>query len=268
MFIIDENDYTQQQFKEIYPKVKETVTAGISPEDRKCTIILGGQPGAGKSSFYQSRDDLLDYAAINGDEYRRFHPDIKGILRSDPEHYAERTQKFSNQMVETLISDLSDDGYNLIIEGTLRNPQVPIKTCQEVKTKGYSAELVVVACNAELAWKSTIARAEVQKEHGQIPRLVPIDIYNNTVHQIPASLNIIEETQCFDRITVQTRDLTILFSSERSENFSASAALRNELNLPEWDRHFKEYEKDFLQRKIEILSDRVRNMDRDDFDER
>ena len=71
MFITDENDYTQQQFDEIYPKVKETVTAGITPEDRKCTIILGGQPGAGKSSFYQSRDDLIDYAAINGDEYRR-----------------------------------------------------------------------------------------------------------------------------------------------------------------------------------------------------
>ena len=46
MFITDENDYTQQQFDEIYPKVKETVTAGITPEDRKCTIILGGQPGA------------------------------------------------------------------------------------------------------------------------------------------------------------------------------------------------------------------------------
>lgn len=31
---------------------------------------------------------------------------------------------------------------------------------------------------------------------------------------------------------------------------------------------FREYERDFLQRKIEILSDRVKDMDRDDYDER
>ncbi|MGO5335633.1 zeta toxin family protein [Bilifractor sp. LCP19S3_H10] len=268
MFNFEENDYTQQQFREAYSEVKETVTAGIVPESRKCTIILGGQPGAGKSSFYQSRDDLVSYAAINGDEYRRFHPMIQGILKSDPEHYAERTQKFSNQMVETLISDLSNDGYNLIIEGTLRNPQVPIRTCQELKVKGYSAELVVVACNAELAWKSTLARAEMQKEHGQIPRLVPIDIYNNTVHQIPDSLDTIEKTGCFDHITVQTRDLAILFSSDRESDDHASAALRKELDLPGWDSRLKEYERDFMQRKIEILSDRIKDMGREDYDER
>lgn len=268
IFNFEDNDYTQQQFKEIYPEVKDVVIAGIVPESRKCTIILGGQPGAGKSFFYQSRDDLVSYAAINGDEYRRFHPMIRGILQSDPEHYAERTQKFSNQMVETLISDLSDDGYNLIIEGTLRNPQVAIRTCQELKAKGYSAELVVVACNAELAWKSTLARAEMQKERGQIPRLVPIDIYNNTVHQIPDNLDVIEGTGCFDHITVQTRDSEVLFSSDKCESRSASSALRDELDLPGWDERFRNYERDFLQRKIEILSDRVKDMDRDDYDER
>lgn len=269
MFNYDEGDYTQEQFIDVYPEVKKVVTAGIAPEERKCTIILGGQPGSGKSSFYQSRDDLLDYAAINGDEYRRFHPLIKDILKTDPEHYAERTQKFSNQMVETLISDLSDSGYNLIVEGTLRNPRVPIKTCQELKAKDYSAELVVVACNAESAWKSTLARAEMQKAHGQIPRLVPIDIYNNTVHRIPESLDIIESTGCFDHITVQTRELKILFSSDGKVSTSrASDSLRRELDLPSWDSHYKEYERDFLQRKIDILSERVKDLDRNDYDER
>lgn len=31
---------------------------------------------------------------------------------------------------------------------------------------------------------------------------------------------------------------------------------------------FREYERDFLKRKIEILSDRVKDMDREDYDER
>lgn len=257
-------DYTQEQFTRIYPEIKETVTAGIQPENRKCTIILGGQPGSGKSSFYERRDDLLDYAAINGDEYRRFHPMIQDILRTDPEHYAERTQGFANQVTETLISDLGNAGYNLIIEGTLRNPQVPIDTCLSLQEKGYQTELIVIACDAEIAWKATLARAEMQKEYGQIPRLVPLDVYNYTVHQIPHSLEIIQNKGCFNKITIQTRDAQRLFSAEKGDdNQRASDILRKELNLPGWDARYKDYEKDFIQRKIDILSDQMHDLERD-----
>lgn len=70
-------------------------------------------------------------------------------------------------------------------------------------------------------------------------------------------------------LTVQTREFEILFSSDgKVSTPRASDSLRRELDLPSWDSHYKEYERDFLQRKIDILSERVRDLDRNDYDER
>lgn len=245
--------FTKKQFEQIYPVIKDIVTMGIEPQDRKCTVILGGQPGAGKSSFYQSREDCQRYAAINGDEYRKYHPHAREIIKTDPEHYAERTQAFSNRVVETLIKDLSAEGYNLIVEGTMRNPATPINTCLSLKQKGYYAELVVIACDAEEAWKSTLLRAEQQKKHGETPRLVPIDIYNYTVHQIPESLSTIVNSGCFDQIIVQNRDGQQLYvSSLADEQTYPDEILREALDLENWDQKYRIFEADFDRRKIDI----------------
>ena len=257
--------YSNDEFQRAYKNIKDNLTAGMTANSDRCTIILGGQPGAGKSAFYQMRDDLQTYIAINGDEFRRFHPHAASILSSDAEHYAERTQPFSNQVVETLIDDLGSKGYNLIIEGTLRNPEVPIRTCEGLQGKGYSADLVVVACDAELAWKSTLDRAEQQKSMGAIPRLVPIDIYNRTVHQIVDSLAFIEQRGCFDSITVIKRDGTILHDKD-DVLYSAADALETELDLSNWDKKFPMYEKVFIRKKINILEMTLDNKNEHDID--
>ena len=246
-----EDVVSEEQFQNAYNRIREALVAGTIPGTDKCTIILGGQPGAGKSSFYEMRDDLLDYIPINGDEYRRFHPNYKDIIKTDPEHYAERTQSFSNRIVETLITDLGNNGYNLVIEGTLRNPDVPIKTCEYLKTKGYKPELVVVACDAEIAWKSTITRIKILKSRGLAPRLVPIDIYNNTVSRIPDSLDRIEERACFKDITIINRDGDILYTN--GQEGRASDVLRRELNLENWQQKLSKYENEFIKEKIAVL---------------
>lgn len=248
--------YTSEEFNKAYATIRASLTAGRIANQEKCTIILGGQPGAGKSTFYQMRDDLDEYIAINGDEFRRFHPNYKSIIKTDMEHYAERTQSFSNQVVEALIEDLGGNGYNLIIEGTLRNPDVPIHTCELLQGKGYQADLVVIACDAETAWKSTIERAERQKAKGIEPRLVPIDIYNRTVHQVADSLSKIEDRKCFDSITIMDREGCILFGPQ-SVGQRASDILSRNLNLENWENKYPEYERAFIQIKIDLLKSRL-----------
>ena len=247
-----EDMYTDKQFNDVYQIIRTNLTYGMINGDDKCTIILGGQPGAGKSTFYGMRDDLVDYIAINGDEYRRFHPNFSEIIRTDPEHYAERTQSFSNQVVETLIEDLGNQGYNLVIEGTLRNPDVPIRTCQELERKGYKTDLVVVACDAEIAWKATLSRAEAQKESGQIVRLVPIDIYNKTVHLIPDNLEVIKNQKCFNSITIINREGNILFDNTMLRN-DPIETLKKELNIENWENKYHSFQQEFLRVKIDLL---------------
>ena len=250
-----------QQFEQIYQVIRSDLTHGKAAEKEKCTIILGGQPGSGKSSFYRMRDDLLNYIAINGDEYRRFHPNYQNIIKTDPEHYAERTQKFSNRVVEKLITDLGSNGYNLIIEGTLRNPNVPINTCKYLQSQGYNPTLVVVACDAEKAWLSTLSRASLLKSQGLAPRLVPIDVYDITVNNIADSLQQIEESHCFASITIINREGEILYPDD-SQN-KASDILSRALNLDNWRQKLPFYKKDFIQKKIAILQDALHQSDID-----
>lgn len=253
---LTEDLVSEEQFNVVYQLIRAELLEGKSVDEEKSTIILGGQPGAGKSCFYHKRDDLSNFIAINGDEYRRFHPNYNNIIKADPAHYAERTQSFSNRVVETLISDLSDKGYNLIIEGTLRNPDVPIRTCEHLKTKGYEPELVVVTCDAEKAWRSTISRAEFLKSKGAAPRLVPIEIYNTTVNQLPNSLERIEQENCFKDVTIINREGDVLYKTGQDEK--AFDIMRRELDVDNWNQKYPEHVKTFEKEKDIILQPSVK----------
>ena len=101
----------------------------------------------------------------------------------------QKTQPFANAITEKLISELAKEKYNLVIEGTLRTAEVPINTCEKLKKNGHEVNLVVVACDACLAWESTIIRAKQMMQNGRKPRLVPIDKYDYNVQHIVLNLD-------------------------------------------------------------------------------
>ena len=253
MFYSDyiEDIVDDSMFEQIYMDIQEELVTNRAPDTEKCTIILGGQPGAGKSTFYRMNEQANNFVVINGDEFRRYHPNYNQIIKTDSEHYAERTQDFSNKVVERLINELGSKGYSLIIEGTLRNPEVPIKTCEYLREHGYHPELVVVACDAEIAWKSTIERAHELKQQGLFPRLVPIDVYDYTVHHIPISLNAIVERDCFAEISIIDREGHTLYKTGDDRN--PSDILKEQLNLDNWEKKKPEFEIELLDEKIKLL---------------
>lgn len=245
------SNYTKSGFDDAYKFIRENLTLNKRPGREHCTVILGGQPGAGKSFYYKMNGDLDNDIVISGDDYRIYHPNYDLITKYEPELFPELTQTFVNSVVEKLIDDLGSKGYNLIIEGTLRNPTVSINTCETLKKIGYRAELVVVACDAEKAWNSTITRALNYLQDDLFPRLVPIEIYNHTVHQITQSLETISSRGCFDSITIINREGEILYRG--TELKSPSKVLKEELNLENWDAKYHFYEEKYIEDKEEIL---------------
>jgi UDP-N-acetylglucosamine kinase len=188
---------------------------------------------------------------INGDKYRSFHPNYENIITYDLENYVERTQGFVNYCIKRLIDELSNEGYNLIIEGTLRDPQVPINTCKLLVNKGYTAQLFVLAVDAEEAWQSTINRADIMISLSETPRLVPIDKYNRIVNNLPDNLKMIEESNLFSSIRLIDRDNATLYPNSKGE--PASEILRKVLNLDRWNAKFEQYADDFVDTKINVL---------------
>ena len=159
------DEYSYAEFEENYKKIYASLTKDKVLQEKHCVFFLGGQPGTGKSNFINQKYNLSNYIQINGDEYRKFHPRYDEIISCDIKIMPERTQEFVNECVERLINDLSNDGYNLIIEGTLRDSQVTINTCQNLKDKGYSTDLYIISVDAVVSWESTINRAEQSKNN-------------------------------------------------------------------------------------------------------
>lgn len=231
-------DFTENEFWESYNKILKSITSEYVPQEKQGVIFLGGQPGSGKSYFYTQDDSLRNYVFINGDKYRKYHPHFQEIIQYDLMNMALFTQHFSNRCVEQLIKDLSDNGYNLIIEGTLRNPEIPISTCKMLKSKGYDTSLYVMAVDARVSWESTVNRAKMIQEMGETPRFVPLDKYNYIVNHIVPNLEQIEQEQCFDSIKVVDRESKILFPN--GEHNSAASTLADVLQADKWNLEYKD----------------------------
>lgn len=239
--------FSDIEFQNAYNDIRNYLVEDQLLLKQQCAYILGGQPGAGKSNYFLENTDTKYSVILNGDDYRKFHPKYDDIVNNDIQSMPDKTQEFCNTVIEHLIDDLSQEGYNMVIEGTLRNPDVPIKTCTELKSKKYNVNLVVIACDAEIAWKSTLERAQKMAEHGEYPRFVSIDLYDAIVSNIVTNLEKISSAKCFDSISIINRDGTILYPNEK--NLSPSDVLKSELNCENWEIVFEDYKKNFKVQK-------------------
>lgn len=230
-------DYSQEDFERCYSQIYNDVKKDGVLQKNHCVIFIGGQPGSGKSQFYLQDDSLRHYIAIDGDRYRKYHPKYIEICQNDIENLADKTQLFVNKCVERLIRELSDESYNLIIEGTLRNAETTINTCEYLTDKGYHSDLYVMATNAIESWQSTINRAKMLEEMGEMPRTVSLDKYNYIVNNLVGSIKQIEAAECFDKIRVINRNNLILFPN--SKDVSASETVKQVLEIEKWNEEYK-----------------------------
>ena len=66
--------FSSEEYERAYQKINKIVSKGISSVSNPTAIVLGGQPGAGKSNLYKNADKRFDYniAHIDIDKFREF----------------------------------------------------------------------------------------------------------------------------------------------------------------------------------------------------
>ena len=116
-------------------------------------ILLAGQPGAGKTELSSMMTLALggDAAFINGDDFRRYHPNYRKLFSLYGSDAVSLISPFSNAVVERMIDQFSDRRFHLVIEGTGRTTEVPRSTAERLSRKGYTVELAVIATRPEIS---------------------------------------------------------------------------------------------------------------------
>ena len=246
--------YTESQFNNA---LEETISKllmgyGIHSVDRPMGILLGGQSGAGKSTLHRIYRERLsgNVIVINGDEYRKLHPNFHLIQQHYGLDAPAHTARWAGAMTEALIDALSQQRFNLVIEGTLRTSDVPLKTAALLRERGYSTSLAIMAVKPEISLLSCQVRYELMRLAGTTPRATDPQHHDKIVHDIVENLAVLEESGQFEEVLLYNRSEERLYPAASAQP-TACETLRSVLFGPWSAEETSHYET--LQRQLRDL---------------
>ena len=239
----NEKNYTDEEFQKAFQQILKFYKSRYSSQENPKAFLLGGQPGAGKSALENMINIENKYVSISGDDYRKFHPlydKLNKIYGKDASKY---TQKWSGEMVEYLLKEARKEKWNVILEGTLRKAELPIREAKDFKENGYSVELYVVAVKPEKSYLATLQRYEEMIVRCRIPRMTPKEHHDLVVNNIGDNLEIIYNSKAFDNIKLFDRENNLLYNYRENLDISPKNILEKEF-YREWKieeiKNFKE----------------------------
>ena len=231
----NEKNYTDEEFQKAFQQILKFYKSRYSSQENPKAFLLGGQPGAGKSALENMINIENKYVSISGDDYRKFHPlydKLNKIYGKDASKY---TQKWSGEMVEYLLKEARKEKWNVILEGTLRKAELPIREAKDFKENGYSVELYVVVVKPEKSFLSNLMRYEELIEEKKIPRLAPKEIHDECVKNFPITVSELYKLKVFDDIKLYDRDKNCIYDMSKTPNIDPKSIIEKEFTR-EWKK--------------------------------
>ena len=122
------------------------------------------------------------------------------------------TVEFSGAVTECVRQMLSDQKYNIILEGTFRTLETPWRITEELKFKGYTAELHAIAVPKDISYVGTLDRYFVGRTKGT-GRAVDKQHHDLVAEKLPVHLKALAKSGMFRSMHLHTREREI-FSTE------------------------------------------------------
>jgi len=190
----------------ILPAFQSTIVRSTNP----VAIILGGQPGSGKSNLVRGALERLKSSAviIDGDYLRAFHPRYRELFQQYEDIAADLTQKDTNRWVEQLRDYAVKRGANIIIEGTMRDRTVPATSAALFRGAGYQVEAHVLAVPSAISLVSIFERYELNLMLNHLGRRTSVQNHDRSIKGLPASVALLEEEKMVDTIFLYQRRLS------------------------------------------------------------
>lgn len=198
---------SEEQFKEYLNKAIVLTTTGKRPDKNKTLVMVGGQPGAGKSRLIGTANSELGNNAVivDFDELRRLHPSYLDVSNNYPEITYKILQKDLDVIKDMLVEYLTENEYNVIYEGALRNVNGFLKLAQIFKNRGYKINLKVMAVPELESYGSTLLRYAYNMITDRVPRWVEKSAHDDAYVSMLKTIQAFEEQNLTDNIDIYVR---------------------------------------------------------------
>ncbi|HEN1035974.1 toxin PezT [Streptococcus agalactiae] len=217
-------EYSEAEFQKALRRNIRALTRGKTISSTPKAVLLGGQSGAGKTTIHRIKQKEFqgNIIIIDGDSFRSQHPNYLALQEEYSKYSVDYTKDFAGKMVEHLIGELSKQSYHLLIEGTLRTTEVPRKTAQLLKSRGYQVSLALIATKPELSYLSTLIRyEELYAIDPNQARATPKEYHDGIVEHLVDNLRELENDKLFNRIQIYQRDRHCVYDSETDKGIAA-----------------------------------------------
>lgn len=272
---LSESDIAEIWEDELQPEVFQ----GARPSKEPILVLLGGQPGAGKTHAQRRVQQMYgesDLVKIIGDDYRSAHPDYLHTLNTDPLRMPDVTAAAAGKWVELAIDHALNQRYGVVVEGTWRNPDVPLATLRKALDAGFRVHAVILGVAQEHSRLQCMMRYYFDLDRGKPARWTPPTAHDVSYERCPGTFELLTTTPGVDRTAMLTREGLVAYSKWLSGTRDGQGARRSvetereriwsRIEASEWlgflDRARRFRELTSTDREAERAWDRLETLDR------
>ena len=190
MQLLSDSELSHVYIERVRPQLFGAGRPSVNPR----LVIVGGQPGAGKTLATLNAVRELGRAGdavayINGDELRPLHPGYAALVAADNTTAADKTGTDVGLWVERGIREAAAGRISSVIETTMRQPAVVRRTAEQFTKAGFEFEMRVVVADPELSRLAIYERfARALGTPGALPRFTLPSYHTDALAQMPATL--------------------------------------------------------------------------------
>lgn len=205
--VVRDYELTDKELEAAFARIARTESLGIIPGEKKIAVVVGGQPGAGKTNCITNTRRALNQncVIIDNDAFRNYHPLVNEIKRYYPSLFTDCTDQLSFKATPRMIDIMSDAGYNLIIHQTLKSNVIADNAITKLREKGYVVIVRALAVSDLESKMSMIDRSQALIEELGYCRWVPKQNHDLAYAGLPNTVEYMEQSGKYDMIEILKR---------------------------------------------------------------
>lgn len=191
--------------------VAEALAPFVEPSDRPTAIVLAGQPGSGKTTITPEIENRLatigGHVLVSADDARMLLPNYAGLAISDPVNASRITQEDAGRLAQLITDEAVSRRFNVVIDGTLRDPDGAEANVATLRAAGYRTELHALAVNDQLSFARSTERYAEALVRGDVEKARWVDraYHDNAFNGVAQSVRRLEFKGLVDQVTVYNR---------------------------------------------------------------